>query len=60
PPAILTAGGRVLCVAVLGENIKLAHQRAYDIAHKIQFSGCQMRHDIGYRAMNRIDPKVDS
>ncbi len=60
PPAILTAGGRVLCVAALGENIKLAHQRAYDIAHKIQFSGCQMRHDIGYRAMNRIDPKVDS
>lgn len=60
PPAILTAGGRVLCVAALGENIKLARQRAYDIAHKIQFSGCQMRHDIGYRAMNRIDPKVDS
>lgn len=60
PPAILTAGGRVLCVAVLGENIKLAHQRAYDIAHKIQFSGCQMRHDIGYRAMNRSDHKADS
>lgn len=60
PSSILTAGGRVLCVAALGENIKLAHQRAYDIAHKIQFSGSQMRHDIGYRAMNRIDPKVDS
>ena len=60
PPSILTAGGRVLCVAALGENIKLAHQRAYDIAHKIQFSGCQIRHDIGYRAMYRIDHKADS
>lgn len=54
PPAILTSGGRVLCVTALGENIKLAHQRAYDIAHKIQFSGAQMRHDIGYRAINRV------
>lgn len=60
PPAILTTGGRVLCVAALGENIKLAYQRAYDIAHKIKFSGCQMRHDIGYRAMNRIDHKADN
>ena len=60
PPSILTAGGRVLCVTALGENIRLAHQRAYDIAHKIQFSGAQIRHDIGYRAMNRVDPKVDS
>jgi phosphoribosylamine--glycine ligase len=48
---LLTAGGRVLCVTALGENIKLAHNRAYDIASKIHFKGCQMRHDIGYKGI---------
>ncbi|SDX87478.1 phosphoribosylamine--glycine ligase [Nitrosomonas sp. Nm33] len=52
---ILTAGGRVLCVTALGENIKLAHQRAYDIASKIHFKGCQMRHDIGYKGIGNHD-----
>lgn len=52
---ILTAGGRVLCVTALGENIKLAHHRAYDIASKIHFEGCQMRHDIGYKGMENYD-----
>ncbi|SDH90692.1 phosphoribosylamine--glycine ligase [Nitrosomonas sp. Nm132] len=52
---ILTAGGRVLCVTALGENIKLAHHRAYDIASKIHFEGCQMRHDIGHKGMENYD-----
>lgn len=52
---ILTMGGRVLCVTALGENIKLAHHRAYDIANKIYFAGCQMRHDIGYRGIENHD-----
>ncbi|MCO6432873.1 phosphoribosylamine--glycine ligase [Nitrosomonas nitrosa] len=52
---ILTAGGRVLCVTALGENLRLAHQRAYEIADKIHFEGCQMRHDIGYRGMDTHD-----
>lgn len=52
---ILTAGGRVLCVTALGESIKLAHQRAYEIANKIHFPGCQMRHDIGYKAIENHD-----
>lgn len=52
---ILTAGGRVLCVTALGENIKLAHHRAYEIASKIHFEGCQMRHDIGYKGIVNHD-----
>lgn len=52
---ILTAGGRVLCVTALGENIKLAHHRAYGIASKIHFEGCQMRHDIGYKGIGNHD-----
>lgn len=57
---ILTAGGRVLCVTALGENIKLAHHRAYDIACKIHFKGCQMRHDIGYKGMDNFDKQKNT
>ncbi|HRQ05887.1 MAG TPA: phosphoribosylamine--glycine ligase [Nitrosomonas halophila] len=48
---ILTAGGRVLGVTALGENLKLAQQRAYEIAGNIRFKGCQMRKDIGSRGL---------
>ncbi len=48
---VLTAGGRVLCVTALGENMKLAQQRAYSFAAGIQFDGMQLRHDIGHRAL---------
>ncbi len=46
-PEIVTNGGRVLGVAALGENIKLAQQLAYETAAKIHFDGAQLRHDIG-------------
>ena len=48
---VVTAGGRVLCVTALGDNVKLAQRRAYEIAQGIHFYGCQMRRDIGYRAL---------
>ena len=44
---IVTAGGRVLCVAALGNDVKNARYRAYEIANQIYFDGCQMRVDIG-------------
>lgn len=44
---IVTAGGRVLCVTALGDNVKNARYRAYEIANQIYFDGCQMRADIG-------------
>ena len=48
---VVTSGGRVLCVTTLGETVKFAQQRAYEIASEIQFEGAQYRTDIGYRAI---------
>jgi phosphoribosylamine--glycine ligase len=48
---VVTAGGRVLCVTALGDSVKIAQQHAYQIADQIKFDGCQMRRDIGYRAI---------
>ena len=50
---ILTAGGRVLCVTALGDNVKQAQKHAYDALVGIYFDGMQYRHDIGYRAISR-------
>ena len=49
---VVTSGGRVLCVTALGTMVKMAQKRAYEIADGIRFDGCQMRRDIGYRAIN--------
>ncbi len=46
-----TSGGRVLCVTALGDNVRQAQQRAYDVARSIHFDGAQYRHDIGHRAV---------
>ena len=46
-----THGGRVLCVTVLADNVKLAQQRAYEIASRIHFDGAQYRRDIGFRGV---------
>ena len=48
---VLTSGGRVLCVTALGETVKYAQARAYEIAEGIKFEGAQYRKDIGYRAV---------
>ena len=48
---VVTSGGRVLCVVALGDMVKRAQQHAYEIADTIHFDGCQMRRDIGWRAI---------
>jgi phosphoribosylamine--glycine ligase len=48
---VVTNGGRVLCATALGTMVKVAQKRAYEIADTIHFDGCQMRRDIGYRAI---------
>jgi len=50
---VVTNGGRVLCVTALGDKVKIAAERAYEVADKIRFDGMQYRKDIGYRAFNR-------
>jgi phosphoribosylamine--glycine ligase len=50
---VVTAGGRVLCVTALGDTVKMAQARAYEVADRIDFAGRQMRRDIGWRAVKR-------
>ena len=50
---VVTNGGRVLCVTALGTMVKMAQKRAYEIADGIHFDGCQMRRDIGWRALSK-------
>ncbi len=50
---VVTNGGRVLCVTALGDKVKIAAERAYEIAEKIRFDGMQFRTDIGHRAFSR-------
>lgn len=45
--AVVTAGGRVLTVAALGEGRDQARSRAYAAAARIRLDGAQMRRDIG-------------
>lgn len=50
---VVTTGGRVLCVTALGDTVKAAQRRAYEVADAIHFDGCQMRRDIGHKAIGR-------
>ncbi|HMG61140.1 MAG TPA: phosphoribosylamine--glycine ligase, partial [Burkholderiales bacterium] len=49
--AIVSNGGRVLCVTALGDSIKMAQRRAYEVVEGIRFDGMHYRHDIGHRAV---------
>ena len=53
---VLTSGGRVLCVTVLADNVRLAQQRAYEVIAGIRFDGMQYRTDIGHRAVKGLAP----
>ncbi|MBD5802118.1 Phosphoribosylamine--glycine ligase [Azoarcus sp. Aa7] len=50
---VVTAGGRVLCVTALGDNVRSAQKCAYEVADAIVFEGRQFRRDIGHRAVAR-------
>jgi phosphoribosylamine--glycine ligase len=51
--ALVTSGGRVLCVTALGDSVKMARTRAYEAVERIRFDGMQYRKDIGHRAIKR-------
>ena len=44
-----TAGGRVLGVTALAEDLERAREKAYSAVEKIHFEGSQIRRDIGVR-----------
>ena len=50
---VVTSGGRVLCVTALGDSVKVAQQRAYEVLQDIHFDGEQFRRDVGHRAIKR-------
>jgi phosphoribosylamine--glycine ligase len=49
----VSSGGRVLCVTALGDSVKMAQSRAYEVLRGIRFDGAQWRSDIGHRAVKR-------
>ncbi len=51
--AVVTQGGRVLCVCGLGDTVKEAQAKAYEQIQKIQWDNVYYRTDIGYRAIAR-------
>ena len=51
--AVLTAGGRVLCVCALGEDLRSAAARAYQRVGLIDWPHAYCRRDIGHRALAR-------
>ena len=54
--AVVTSGGRVLCVTALGDSIRMAQRRAYEAASGIRFDGMQYRRDIGFHAVAEKKP----
>ncbi len=48
---IVTAGGRVLCVCALGDTLKEAQAKAYELANTLHWEGIYYRTDIGFKAI---------
>ena len=51
--ALVTNGGRVLCVTALGDALRIARTRAYEAVDQIRFDGMQFRRDIGHRGLKK-------
>ena len=50
---VITAGGRVLTVCALGEDLQQARDHAYAAAERVRFDDAFYRRDIGHRALIR-------
>ncbi|WP_404409747.1 phosphoribosylamine--glycine ligase [Pseudidiomarina marina] len=50
---LVTAGGRVLCVTAIGDNVTDAQHKAYAALSKINWNNVYFRTDIAYRAIAR-------
>ena len=51
--AVVTSGGRVLCVCAKGDTVADAQSRAYEAVKKVGWDGEFHRSDIGHRAVRR-------
>ncbi len=52
--SVVSAGGRVLTVCALGDDLGVARDRAYAAARRIHLEGSFYRRDIGHRALRNV------
>jgi len=50
---IVSAGGRVLTVCAIGDDLGVARERAYEAARRIRLDGSFYRRDIAHRALRK-------
>ncbi|OXS28096.1 MAG: phosphoribosylamine--glycine ligase [Desulfovibrio sp. MES5] len=55
--ALVSNGGRVLCVTALGDDLEDAQRAAYGGVEKIRMDGGFYRKDIGQKGINRLKDK---
>lgn len=48
---VLTSGGRVFCATALGDDLKKAQEKAYELVNKVNFENSYYRKDIGYKGI---------
>ena len=48
---VLTSGGRVFCATALGDDLKKAQEKAYELVNKVSFENSYHRKDIGYKGI---------
>ena len=52
--SLVTNGGRVLGITAMAADIRAAVDKAYVAVSQVSFDGAQHRHDIAYRALERL------
>ncbi len=48
---LVTSGGRVLCAVGLGDDLRAAQRRAYELVDAIEWENAYYRRDIGFKAL---------
>ena len=48
---IVTSGGRVFCATALGNDLKEAQKKAYNLVDDVSFEGSFFRKDIGFKGI---------
>jgi len=48
---VVTSGGRVFCATALGDDLKKAQTKAYNLVDTVSFEGAFFRNDIGFKGI---------
>ena len=48
---VVTSGGRVFCATALGDDLKSAQSKAYNLVESVSFDGAFHRRDIGFKGI---------